>query len=323
MYKAFFGLKSKPFRLNPHLRFLYNSEAIQRAVNSLKYGLYQREGLVLVTGEAGCGKSLLIQNISRRLPDAGIQVHTIATPPAGGLSLLRQITMAFKLGYDETSDVSQLLHELHDYLQAEVQVGRRLLLIVDEAHNLSDDALEIVRLISDMQMGGNLLLQIFLVAQPSLRARLATPTLESLRQRFLVTDYLDGLSLEEVPQYIHRRMEQAGWQGEVPFDAEAMTRIQQATRGNPRKINILCERLLTQAYVEDQKRVSASDVDSTLQDMDEEWRLDPQVADPAQTETQARVQELEQQVKALDAALSQMTDVTNSILTRLDSMPQD
>lgn len=97
MYKSFFGLKSKPFRLNPHLRFLFNSEAIQRAVNTLKYGLYQREGLVLLTGAPGCGKTMLIQNISRRLPDAGIQVFTLATPKADGHSLLQQIFLALGL----------------------------------------------------------------------------------------------------------------------------------------------------------------------------------------------------------------------------------
>ena len=106
MYKSFFGLKSKPFRLNPHLRFLFNSEAIQRAVNTLKYGLYQREGLVLLTGAPGCGKTMLVQNVSRRLPDAGIQVFTIATPRANGHSLLLQIFAALGLDVLDTGNLS-------------------------------------------------------------------------------------------------------------------------------------------------------------------------------------------------------------------------
>ena len=323
MYKSFFGLKSKPFRLNPHLRFLFNSEAIQRAVNTLKYGLYQREGLVLLTGAPGCGKTMLVQNVSRRLPDAGIQVFTIATPRANGHSLLLQIFAALGLDVPADADTAQLLRTLQKYLLGEVQANRRLLLVIDEAHNLEDDALEVVRLLSDMQLNGNLLLQIFLVAQPVLRARLATPRLDALRQRFLVTDHIDGLTPEEVPQYIQKRMQQAGWQGDTPFDAEAIERIQQATDGNPRQVNILCERLLTQAYVEEKTRVTLTDVDNTLQDMEDEWRTSATVADDPAASKSARLQDMERRMASLDASLDQISQVTNTILVRLDGLRQE
>ena len=323
MYKSFFGLKSKPFRLNPHLRFLFNSEAIQRAVNTLKYGLYQREGLVLLTGAPGCGKTMLIQNISRRLPDAGIQVFTIATPRANGHSLLLQIFAALGLDVPADADTAQLLRTLQKYLLGEVQANRRLLLVIDEAHNLDDDALEVVRLLSDMQLNGNLLLQIFLVAQPVLRARLAAPRLDALRQRFLVTDHIDGLTAEEVPQYIQKRMEQAGWQGETPFDAEALQRIQLATGGNPRQINILCERLLTQAYVEEKTRVSVQDVDNTLQDMEDEWRTAGDEAPVVASTASSQLREQDRRLDALEAALNQISQVTNTILVRLDALRQE
>ena len=322
MYKSFFGLKSKPFRLNPHLRFLFNSEAIQRAVNTLKYGLYQREGLVLLTGAPGCGKTMLVQNVSRRLPDAGIQVFTIATPRANGHSLLLQIFTALGLDVPADADTAQLLRTLQKYLLGEVQANRRLLLVIDEAHNLEDDALEVVRLLSDIQLNGNLLLQIFLVAQPVLRARLATPRLDALRQRFLVTDHIDGLTPEEVPQYIQKRMQQAGWQGDTPFDAEAIERIQQATDGNPRQVNILCERLLTQAYVEEKTRVTLTDVDNTLQDMEDEWRTSVTVADNPSASKSARLQDMERRMASLDASLDQISQVTNTILVRLDGLRQ-
>ena len=323
MYKSFFGLKSKPFRLNPHLRFLFNSEAIQRAVNTLKYGLYQREGLVLLTGAPGCGKTMLVQNVSRRLPDAGIQVFTIATPRANGHSLLLQIFAALGLDVPADADTAQLLRTLQKYLLGEVQANRRLLLVIDEAHNLEDDALEVVRLLSDMQLNGNLLLQIFLVAQPVLRARLATPRLDALRQRFLVTDHIDGLTPEEVPQYIQKRMQQAGWEGDTPFDAEAIERIQQATDGNPRQVNILCERLLTQAYVEEKTRVTLTDVDNTLQDMEDEWRTSATVADDPAASKSARLQDMERRMASLDASLDQISQVTNTILVRLDGLRQE
>ena len=204
-----------------------------------------------------------------------------------------------------------------------MQANRRLLLVIDEAHNLDDDALEVVRLLSDMQLNGNLLLQIFLVAQPVLRARLAAPRLDALRQRFLVTDHIDGLTAEEVPQYIQKRMEQAGWQGETPFDAEALQRIQLATGGNPRQINILCERLLTQAYVEEKTRVSVQDVDNTLQDMEDEWRTAGDEAPVVASTASSQLREQDRRLDALEAALNQISQVTNTILVRLDALRQE
>ena len=269
---------------------------------------------MLLTGAPGCGKTMLVQNVSRRLPDAGIQVFTIATPRANGHSLLLQIFAALGLDVPADADTAQLLRTLQKYLLGEVQANRRLLLVIDEAHNLEDDALEVVRLLSDMQLNGNLLLQIFLVAQPVLRARLATPRLDALRQRFLVTDHIDGLTPEEVPQYIQKRMQQAGWQGDTPFDAEAIERIQQATDGNPRQVNILCERLLTQ--------VTLTDVDNTLQDMEDEWRTSVTVADNPSASKSARLQDMERRMASLDASLDQISQVTNTILVRLDGLRQ-
>ena len=265
-------MKSKPFRLNPHLRFLFNSEAIQRAVNTLKYGLYQREGLVLLTGAPGCGKTMLIQNISRRLPDAGIQVFTLATPKADGHSLLQQIFLALGLELPGRADTAQLLHDLQKYLLGEVQANRRLLLVIrrgpQPGRRCAGSGAPAVGHAAQRQPAAADL--------PGGAAGAACPAgrtaARALRQRFLVTDHIDGLTAEEVPQYIQKRMEQAGWQGETPFDAEALQRIQLATGGNPRQINILCERLLTQAYVEEKTRVSVQDVDNTLQDMEDEWR---------------------------------------------------
>jgi ATPase len=156
-----------------------------------------------------------------------------------------------------------------------------------------------------------------------LRARLAAPRLDALRQRFLVTDHIDGLTAEEVPQYIQKRMEQAGWQGETPFDAEALQRIQLATGGNPRQINILCERLLTQAYVEEKTRVSVQDVDNTLQDMEDEWRTSGDEPPVVASTASSQLREQDRRLDALEAALNQISQVTNTILVRLDALRQE
>lgn len=324
MYKSFFGLKSKPFRLNPHLRFLFNGEAMQRVLNTLKYGLYQREGLVLLTGEAGSGKTLLIQNINRRLPDAGIQVHTLSIPRADDLSLLRQIAGIFGLeSPSHQADAGQLLQQIQQYLTAEARENHRLLLVIDEAHNLDDHALEAVRLLSNLMFNGVPLIQIFMVGLPVLRARLMQPRLDALRQRILVTDHLENLPQEEVSQYILKRLQQAGWQGALPFEEQAINRIHEATQGNPRRINILCERLLTQAYVEDRKQVSAADVDVILQDMAAEWQADatlPADSQALDASTALRLQALEKRLEAMEASSSQISQVAKTILVRLDSI---
>ena len=117
-------------------------------------------------------------------------------------------------------------------------------------------------------------------------------------------------------------MQQAGWQGDTPFDAEAIERIQQATDGNPRQVNILCERLLTQAYVEEKTRVTLTDVDNTLQDMEDEWRTSVTVADNPTASKSARLQDMERRMASLDASLDQISQVTNSILVRLDGLRQ-
>lgn len=325
MYKSFFGLKSKPFRLNPHLRFLFNSEAMQRVVDTLKYGLYQREGLVLLTGAPGSGKTLLIQNISRRLPDAGIKVHPIATPRANDLSLLRQVAASFALDSSgiRDDDAGQLIALIYNSLLPAVRDNQqRLVLVIDEAHNLDDSALEAVRLLSNLQVNGLPLLQIFLVGQPQLRSRLTQPRLAAVRQRILVTDHLENLSAGEVSQYIQKRLQQAGWENELPFMPEALTEIHLVTGGSPRQINILCERLLTQAYVEERKQVTRADVANILQDIDNEWQSDNSQHNDMDTDApvQARLQALEKRLDGLEASNSQISQVARNILVRLDGI---
>lgn len=322
MYKTFFGLKSKPFRLNPHLRFLFNGSAMQRVISTLKYGLYQREGLVLLTGAPGSGKTLLIQNISHRLPDAGIQVHVIATPIADDLSLLRQISASLGTGNDQ-ADVGQLLGAIQQQLTVAAQDNQRHLLVIDEAHNLDDSALESIRLLSNQQFNGVPLLQIFLVGQPALRARLMQPRLDALRQRILVTDHLEELPPEEVPQYILKRLQQAGWQDRLPFDDEAVRQIHLASQGNPRRINTLCERLLTQAYVENRQRVTAADVATIVQDIANEWQThDSAYPIDTSASAQERLSTLEKRLELLEASTSQISQVAKTILVRLDGIRQ-
>ncbi|MDO4905331.1 MAG: AAA family ATPase [Lautropia sp.] len=322
MYKTFFGLKSKPFRLNPHLRFLFNGTAMQRVISTLKYGLYQREGLVLLTGAPGSGKTLLIQNISRRLPDAGIQVHVVSTPRADDLSLLRQI--AVNLGLEDSStDIGGLLNTIQNHLAAGAKDNLRRLLLIDEAHNLDDHALEAIRLLSNMQLNGVPLLQIVLVGQPALRTRLMQPRLDSLRQRILVTDHLEDLPAEEVPQYILKRLQQAGWHETLPFADEAVRQIHLASHGNPRLINTLCERLLTQAYVDNRRHVTAADVTGVVQDIATEWQSEDGLPSiDGQESSQQRLQTLEKRLELLEASNSQISQVAKTILVRLDGMRQ-
>lgn len=278
MYKAFFGLRAKPFRLNPDTRLLFASRGAQRALTFLKYGLYQREGLVLLTGDTGVGKSLLVRNLLERLPRDSLAVAQVAAPRCSGSELLGLIAAGFGIDPDGRSR-AVLLQSLKRQLIGHVQAGRRALLIVDEAHNLSADALEEIRLLSGLQVGTASLTQIFLVGQPPLRRTLLAPEAAPLRQRILAADHLAALDLDETARYVLFRLQRVGWEQASPFDDAAIRGVHAASGGTARRINALCERLLMQAFVEGRRTIGGSDVATVVAEIDDEWS--PRLAMPA------------------------------------------
>ncbi len=269
MYKAFFGLRAKPFRLNPDPRFLFGSRGAKRALDFLRFGLYQREGMVLLTGDTGVGKTLLVRSLMPRLAGNSATVAQVQPLLGGADELLRQISAGFGAEPGTSSDAT--LTALRRQLLATAQAGRRAVLVVDEAQNLDAAALELLRMLSNLLVGAASAMQIVLVARTSLRRTLAGNDFESLRQRVVAADHLEALDADEVGPYIGWRLQRAGWQQAELFDDAAIDAVLAATQAVPRRINKVCDRLLMQAFVEGRTGISGADIAPVIEEMATEW----------------------------------------------------
>ena len=269
MYKAFFGLRAKPFRLNPDPRFLFCSRGAKRALDFLRFGIYQREGMVLLTGDTGVGKTLLTRSLIPLLSNDGVTVAQIQPLLSGADQLLNQIAASF--GAEATHTTDATLTALRRQLLATVQAGRRAVLIVDEAQNLDTPALELLRMLSNLLVGAASTIQIVLVARSSLRRTLTNADFESLRQRVVAADHLGALAADEVGPYIAWRMRRAGWRGALPFDETAIDAVLATTQAIPRRINKVCDRLLMLAFLEGRTAISGVDIGPVVEEMATEW----------------------------------------------------
>jgi general secretion pathway protein A len=246
MYTAFFGLREKPFALSPDPRFLYLSEAHREALAHLLYGIEQGEGFIAITGEVGTGKTTLCRTLLQRL-EPGSEVAFLFNPQLSGLELLQAIDAEFGL---ETEGKSrrELMDQLNRFLLTKRQEGRRVLLLIDEAQNLEREALEQVRLLSNLETDTTKLIQIILLAQPELDALLESPELRQLRQRINVRWRLGPLSQGETRDYVRHRLRVAAGSAREIFSELALREIHRSSGGIPRVINRLCDRSLLAGF---------------------------------------------------------------------------
>jgi general secretion pathway protein A len=208
MYESFFNLKQKPFELVPNPQFLYMSSTHRRAMNYLQYGFDERAGFVLLTGDVGSGKTTLLRELINRLDDQAV-IARIFNTQIDSSQLLGLINMDF--GLDVTVlDKSKLIKDLNDFLIDCYARKEKPLLIIDEAQNLSNETLEEIRLLSNLESDSEKLLQIIMVGQPELQTILNQDALIQLRQRLNVSCHLGRLSLAETPEYFNHRLECAG-----------------------------------------------------------------------------------------------------------------
>lgn len=269
MFEAFFDLKSAPFQLSPDPGFFFQSEGHGRALAYLKYGVYQREGFIVVTGEIGAGKTTLLRTLIESIDASKVVAAQIVNTQLNEGDLLASICAAF--GVDAAGhSKAQVLHSLEAFFTALAVSGRRALLIVDEAQNLGIREIEELRMLSNFQLGNQALLQSFLVGQPELRGKLAAPSMEQLRQRVIASCHLGPLTGQETAAYVAHRLRSAGWTGEPIFDAGALAHVHQATGGIPRRINLLCSRLLLGAYLRSERQVNAEHARVTAKELQEE-----------------------------------------------------
>ncbi|WP_291298692.1 AAA family ATPase [Elioraea sp.] len=266
MYVAFYGFDDHPFLMTPDARLFYASSVHSRAQAHLIYGLEQREGFVIITGEVGAGKTTLIERLCAQLDPTSFAVARIMTTQVSGDDLLRLVADGF--GVPSDGNKAQLLRGITDMLRGGEQVGRRHVLIVDEAQALPMPALEELRMLSNITEGGRALLQVVLLGQPQLRRTMASPDLDQLRQRVLASFHLGGLSREETHAYVEHRLRAVGWTGNPAWHADALDIVHRFSGGIPRRINRLCSRVLLGAALEQSREITAEMVETTARELE-------------------------------------------------------
>jgi putative secretion ATPase (PEP-CTERM system associated) len=265
LYEKFFNLRRKPFELLPNPDFLFPSRSHKKVLAYLDYGIRERSGFILLTGEVGTGKTTLIRElVQKNMRD--VLLARVFHTKVESLQLLAMINE--DLGLDTSDkDKPTLLRELHDFLIAQYAKRRPVVLIIDEAQNLSRDVLEEVRMLSNLETQDRKLLHIILVGQPELRRVLASPELLQLRQRIQINCHIEPISEAEIEQYILYRLEAAGNRKALEFAPQAFPIIHEYTKGIPRLINILCDYILLDAFANETREVSGEMIHEIAKDL--------------------------------------------------------
>lgn len=268
MCESFYGLSAKPFQLTPDPSFFFASKWHQRALAYLQYGLSQKEGFIVITGDIGTGKTTIANSL---LADIEDEIHAvqIVTPKLSPEELVKIVAAKFGLA-TEGRNKAEVLQALEVYLQNLHAKNSRALLIVDEAQNLPLETIEELRMLSNFQESGKPLLQSFLLGQKELQPILRASNMEQFRQRIVASCHLKPLTLEETISYINFRLNQAGWRGQAPIDEAAFSLIQGFTLGIPRKINTFMDRVFLYSFLEEETQISASIVEAVIDEVREE-----------------------------------------------------
>jgi general secretion pathway protein A len=268
VYQSYYNLTGKPFRLSPDPAFFFPSRGHKRALAYLRYGLNQDEGFVVITGAPGTGKTTLAKILLQEM-DAGVVVAHLTTTQLEADDMLRMVAASFGLRY-EGLDKAQLLKSLENFLLARSRERKRALLVIDEAQNLPSRSLEELRMLSNLQIGDKALLQIFLLGQEQFRHMLDNPMLEQLRQRVIANYHLTPLGADECQRYVESRLHHVNWNNDPHFAEVAHELIHQFTDGIPRRINMLCDRILLFGCMEETHEITGEVVNLVKSEMDEE-----------------------------------------------------
>jgi putative secretion ATPase (PEP-CTERM system associated) len=266
MYESFFNLKSKPFDLLPNPEFLFLSKSHKRALTYLDYGIRERTGFILLTGEIGSGKTTIIRDLIKKRHDR-VVLSKVFNTLVDFDHLIAMVNDDFGLPV-QGKDKIALLRDLNDFLIDQYARGNRPTLIIDEAQNLTPELLEEIRMLSNLETDDAKLLQIIMVGQPELRRILAVPGLLQLRQRISINCHINPLSRPEVEAYILHRLHIAGNREAVTFSSEAVGIIFTYSRGIPRLINIICDFLMLSAFAEETTQIDEDMVRDIIGDLD-------------------------------------------------------
>jgi len=266
MYFEFYGLKESPFNITPDPRFLFYTARHREAFDHLSYGIATRKGFIELTGEVGSGKTTLCRAVLSNLNES-VRTALILNPCLSEDQLLRAILMDFGLEVKGT-DRLDYFEQLNTFLLEQARLGHNVVLIIDEAQNLSPGVLEQVRLLSNLETDQHKLMQIVLSGQPELQERLSRPDLRQLRQRILVRCRLEPLTEQEIGEYIAHRLHVAGANSHVRFHPRAIRLIRKHTKGIPRLVNAISDNCLLAGYVARTRVIERSHVKKALMEME-------------------------------------------------------
>jgi putative secretion ATPase (PEP-CTERM system associated) len=269
MYEAFYGLSKKPFQLNPDPTFYFGSRQHRRAMAYLEYGLHQNEGFIVITGEVGAGKTTLVRNLFGKLNSDQVVAANLVSTQLDADDTLRMVASAFGIATVKT-DKSTLLLSLEAFMVSVAKQGKRCLLVVDEAQNLTPRAVEELRMLSNFQLETHALLQSFLIGQPEFRHILQSPQMQQLRQRVIAACHIGPMDAEETQGYVEHRLKCVGWKDSPRFEADAFQAIFAASGGIPRRINSVCDRLLLSGFLSEKRVFSRVDVEEVAGEMSNE-----------------------------------------------------
>ncbi len=323
MYTEYYGLSERPFQLTPDARFYFESRTHKKAMAYLGYGLAQGEGFIVITGDVGAGKSTLVAHLMATIDRARLNAINIVSTQVEGTDMLRLAAQG--MGLDTArAEKAQLLERVEKHLEEEARNGKRTLLIVDEAQNLPESALEELRMLSNYQINGRALLQIFLLGQPEFREKIASDSLEQLRQRVIATHHLDPMGANEVEPYIMHRLGLSGWQGRPSISPETFAEIYRHTGGVPRRVNQLAARVLLHGAVEHLDVIDAEAVETVAAEMAADARKQEERVLPLRSVSSASAAHepvrdlgLEQRIFELEARVEEQETALRRVLTLL------
>lgn len=316
MYDQYYELKGRPFQLTPDPHFYFESATHRKALSYLGYGLAQGEGFIVITGDIGAGKTTLVGHLMATIDPARLTAVKIVSTQVEGDDMLRLAAQNFGIATQGVAK-AQLLQQIEGWLHGQARKGLRTLLIVDEAQNLPISALEELRMLSNFQLGGQALLQIFLLGQPEFRELLQSSELEQLRQRVIATHHLEPMLASEIEPYVTHRLSLVGWSGNPRLTAHAYAAVYAATGGVPRRVNAVMSRVLLLGAIDRLSEIDAPVVNAVVADMGLDQAGDVEAEEavfaPPPAMPEAPATEIHEQPEPLDEAAAANEDEGDAI----------
>ena len=269
MYEKYYHLDSDPFALSPDPRFSYLHPSYKKAKTYIEFALERGEGFLLITGKPGTGKTTLVKEMLKDLDETKYKVTTLVTTQLEADDLLRYVAYSYNLPV-ENANKATVIQRLKNYLIERRRRSQHTILIVDEAQDLSQGALEELRLLTNFELDYTPLIQIFLVGQPQLFDLLGSSSMEQLRQRITVATAMQPLSANEIEKYVQCRLNIAGWQHDPEINSDVYPLLYENTDGIPRRINQVCSRLLLHGLVEGKHVLGVEDIEDVIRELSEE-----------------------------------------------------